>query len=522
MIKSLKVRLLIGQLLLLAFVVSAFASVVYLQMQRLTFADVDGELLVYARLVESELQAPAPPRRPGDRPGDRPDWGPMRDDGSRPMQAANPRRDERNSPRPGPPRDRPAGPVPPWDLPSDLPPDLLQRLSEPLGRRPPGFEPYFVLFNADDERLAGSPNAPDTLWRQPPPGRNRSYDFQMDGPRREIMLQGPRQTRILVGSDVSPQLDALQRLAVMLWLVGGAVLLAGGFAGWLLTGRAIAPIRQMSALARSISASNLSRRMDTQTMDLEFGQLSELFNSMLDRLQTAFQQQSRFVADASHELRTPLSVLIMNAELALSRDRTPDEYRTALATCLRASQRMKALTEDLLMLAKSDSGQIPLNKSSLDLDELVADSIEILQPLANQQDVQIQHRRQPVPILGDRNRLRQLIDNLIKNAIVYNHPGGTVTVEVTRKGERAILRVGDTGPGIAAVDLPHVFDRFYRIDTARSRDQGGSGLGLSICKSIADQHEGLLTVASEPGVGSTFEFSVACPDASDAGAPLSS
>ena len=231
-------------------------------------------------------------------------------------------------------------------------------------------------------------------------------------------------------------------------LVGLGILAVGSVAGYWLTGRAIEPIRKVSETVQAISGKNLARRIDAQSMDCEFVQLSGLLNQMLDRLESTIEQQRRFVADASHEMRTPVSVIGLHSELSLSRERTPEEYQKTLQTCLQSSNRLRSLTDDLLVLAKSDAGELTRANEELNLCELAGESIEFLKPLADHRQVSLVNAcPSSVMVYGDRRLLRQLIDNLLTNAIVHNREGGRATVYACSKTDRGIIEGFRQRPG---------------------------------------------------------------------------
>ncbi len=229
-----------------------------------------------------------------------------------------------------------------------------------------------------------------------------------------------------------------------------------------------------------------------------------LINTMLERLGRSFEQQARFTADASHELRTPLAVILSQVELALSRQRDGPAYRESLEACGRAAGRMKSLVDDLLTLARADSGKLELRVEPVDLARIAEETAALLEPLAHERTARILVMTSPAPLKGDPERLSQVLANLLSNAIQYTRPGGQVTVTVRSDNDSAIVAVEDTGAGIPESDLPLIFDRFHRVDTARSRKSGGSGLGLSICRSIVEAHGGTITVSSAVDHGSTF------------------
>jgi heavy metal sensor kinase len=272
------------------------------------------------------------------------------------------------------------------------------------------------------------------------------------------------------------------------------------------------PIATISEAARQISASDLSRRINVEETQSELGSLAATLNDTFDRLESAFKQQVRFTADASHELRTPLAVIHTQLELALSRDRSPEEYRQAMQACLRAARRMRSLVDSLLVLARADAGRLELKRERFDLAESVEECAAMLAPLASQRNVELTAATDtPAEVVADRTRVTQVITNLMNNAIAYNRDGGRVRVSVGREDGVAVLTVADTGVGIAPGDQADVFARFFRADKARSREAGGSGLGLAICKSIVDAHGGDIRFASRPGEGTTFTVRLPVP-----------
>jgi heavy metal sensor kinase len=297
-------------------------------------------------------------------------------------------------------------------------------------------------------------------------------------------------------------------MAWQLGLTGLGVFLAGCAGGWWLSSRAVRPILAMSETVSGINASNLSQRLDLAGFDTELGSLGVLINTMLERLEASFEQQVRFTADASHELRTPLSVILSQVELALSRPREAAAYHQSLEACGRAATRMKSLVEDLLTLARADSGKLELRAEPVDLARIAESSVALLQPLAQERGIRILRQLSSAPLDGDPQRLGQVITNLLGNAIQYTQPGGKVTVSTSGDNGCARVVVEDTGAGIPEIDLPLVFDRFHRVDTARSRASGGSGLGLAICRSIVEAHGGTIAVTSSLDRGSRFTVTI--------------
>jgi len=236
----------------------------------------------------------------------------------------------------------------------------------------------------------------------------------------------------------------------------------------------------------------------------ELGQLATAFNGMLTSLEEAYRTQQRFVADASHELRAPLTALQGNLELLERAPDLPDAEKAEMVACLRQEiGRMGRLVSDLLALAHADAGQKLVSKKLVELDRLLLEAFRDARGLAKGQRLSVGELDQ-LQVVGDPDRLKQLLVILMDNALKYTPTGGEVSLGLRRSGGIVELTVKDTGIGISAEDLPHIFERFYRADKARSRDLGGSGLGLSIAKWIVEQHGGSISVSSIPGSGSTF------------------
>jgi heavy metal sensor kinase len=339
----------------------------------------------------------------------------------------------------------------------------------------------------------------------PPPRAERARDR---GPYREWSRRGPGDVWVLVGEDVSRQrnqLRSLRALAVGAGAAGLALMLAGG---WFLTGRALAPINRISRAAAAVSASNLSERIDVSRMESELANLAAAINSAFDRLQRAFEQQTRFTADASHELRTPLSIVLSQADLALKQPRTADEYRQTLEAVRRAGERMRGVVEGLLTLARADGGEIRMKQDRFDLDAVVDETCRLLQPLAASKEVVVSQRLTTAPVCGDRDRLGEAVANILSNAIRYNAPGGRVDVTLDGTASEVHLQIADTGGGIPADQRDLIFDRFYRVDQARSRTVDGSGLGLAITKWIIDAHGGTITCQAREPVGTVFDVTL--------------
>ena len=274
--------------------------------------------------------------------------------------------------------------------------------------------------------------------------------------------------------------------------------------GWWIVSRPLRPVVEISYTAAKISAGDLSPRINVAGAESELGQLAAVLNSTFARLEAAFAQQQQFTSDAAHELRTPVSVMLTQAQAALNRDRSAPEYRETVEACQRAAQRMRRLIESLLALARRDAGQEPMKCLNFNLIEEISaqDCVELVRPFADERGVRILAELQPMEISGDSERLAQVITNLLTNAIQYNKSDGEVRIKLESQSGMAVLTVSDTGQGIAAEDLPRVFERFYRAD--KSRSAVGNGLGLAIAKAIVEAHGGTIEVSSGENAGTTF------------------
>lgn len=361
---------------------------------------------------------------------------------------------------------------------------------------------YFVLWNADGHELARSASAPSGVPF--PRDVDSTREARLRGPLREYIHSEPDTgERILVGRDIREILDDLRVTGSLLVGTGLTIFLLGLGGGWWITRRELRPIADISATAVRIAEGDLSRRIPVTDVG-ELSDLARVLNGTFERLQESLVRQSRFTADASHELRTPVTVLLTQTQATLNRERTPSEYRESLVVCQNVAQRMRRLIDSLLTLARLDGGESGAPRSVCRLDRIAADSSELLRPLASEKGVTLTLALQEAVCEGNGEQLAQVAANLVGNAIHYNRTGGSVAIRTRAEGAEVVLEVDDTGEGIAASDLPHVFDRFYRADKARSQSAGHSGLGLAITKTIVEAHGGTVRAASIPGQGSTF------------------
>jgi heavy metal sensor kinase len=319
---------------------------------------------------------------------------------------------------------------------------------------------------------------------------------------REIYHDTERGDCILMGRPLSAALSEARQFGALFGL-GSIVVLALGLGGeWLIVTRALRPVEKISTAAEKISSGDLSQRINVAETDSELGQLATVLNSTFSRLESAFVRQQQFTSDAAHELRTPVSVLLTHAQNGLASGCGCDEHREAFEACQRAAHRMRTLISALLALAQLDDGSAKARRSTFDLAQIVRECAELLQPLADERGVKIFAEPTPMPMFGDAEQLAQVITNLVSNAIRYNRPSGEAHVGLERRGPDVVMTVRDTGVGIAAADLPRVFERFYRAD--KSRTTGGLGLGLAITKTIVAAHGGTIEVASQEHSGTTF------------------
>lgn len=275
--------------------------------------------------------------------------------------------------------------------------------------------------------------------------------------------------------------------------------------GWFLAGRALIPIRAISRTAARINETALTQRLDLAAAELELEQLVQTFNAMLDRIEQAFQRQRQFTTDAAHELRTPLSIMQTGLDVTLSRDREASDYRATLESIAEEVQRLSQLAHSLLRLALNDAPESPAIKQPVNLTLLLDSVVEQFEGRAADKGVTLKREISPgLSVAGDEDGLIQVMFNLIDNAVKFTPKDGSVCVTADSTPTQAQIVIADTGSGIPEAELPHIFDRFYRVDRARTRQQGGFGLGLAIVKQIVEKHGGTIKVMSTVGAGTQF------------------
>lgn len=318
----------------------------------------------------------------------------------------------------------------------------------------------------------------------------------------QVQLPDGTESTIRVGQPLAPVDNALAGLGDIFWIVGIFTLLFGALAGWLLASSATRPMRRMAAVAEGVDGGELSVRMPVEGTRDEARRLAESFNGMLDRLEGAFERQRAFVADASHDLRTPLTVVRGQIEvLARNPDPDPEEVRRVAGLVSQATARMEAMVEDLLLLARSESSE-SLRLEPEELAPLLAGEVDGLD-FDDERQIRVgEVADRPVRI--DRDQISRAVSNLISNAVHHTSTGGVIEVSAIDRGQVVSVIVDDDGPGVPEADRSRIFDRFARLDQARTSTDGGSGLGLAIVKAIAEAHGGGVRCEDSPLGGARF------------------
>jgi two-component system OmpR family sensor kinase len=354
----------------------------------------------------------------------------------------------------------------------------------------------------------------DLLYRSPSLGK-QSLEFpdipygwirlaattSEDGRELRIAATQNDYVKILVAYPMEELNEALDGIFLIFRILAPIALLISIIGGWFLAHTSLKPVDAITKTAREISAQNLNQRLPTQAVDDELGRLTATFNDMIGRLQGSFSQIQQFSADASHELRTPLTIMRGEIEVALRRRRLPIPTRELLTSVHDELVRLSSIVESLMILIKAESGRLAFQFSTIALDQMLRGLAEDARVLASKKKISVQTPRiDPVTVRGDAVRLKQLLLNLIENAVKYTPQRGNVTLTLTRETTKAVIAISDTGIGIPKKDVTKVFDRFYRVKS----DGSGSGLGLSIAKWIAEAHHGTIQVTSREKKGSTF------------------
>jgi len=375
-----------------------------------------------------------------------------------------------------------------------------------------------VFLRTEEMAVASIPTAPTTMPREP-----EFHDATIPILNRQRVLHdglriGDQQYAVVLMASLEDidrertqvlreQADVAQDFrsvaTILLSCIPVALVVVAGV-GYLLARKALSPVDQLNRMAESITVRHLDRRLPVAHPNDELGRLATTINEMMARLERSFQEIQRFTADASHELRTPLTAIRTETEVALAKPLTLEEHQHLLASIMEECERLTKLTDQLLTLAREDAAGARRLRRPVDLVDVVQGVTETMKPLIEAKGLRFQlivHG--PLTVEGDETHLRQVFINLLDNAVKYTPHGGAIVVELEQKEDKALVSFKDSGIGVSPEHQRSVFDRFYRVDKARSRAEGGTGLGLSIALSIVQSHEGYITLASEPGKGTT-------------------
>jgi heavy metal sensor kinase len=401
-------------------------------------------------------------------------------------------------------------------------PGEASELEAEIGREVSAYEPEgLIVVVREPGRVSIAPQtaAARRLAERPvPAGKPRTIELDDDGPLYRVLAAPARTGGPSLELGISLAGTTATLAAFDRFIAGGAVV----FLALAVVGGSIFSVRVLRPLGESIQAAwcidpaDLSARLPLTGAGDDLDQLASAFNRLLDRLAAYHAQIIRFTADASHELRSPLAAMRAAIEVALQRPREPEEYQRTLATLGEQCERLTSLINGLLLLARADAGELDIERQPIDPAAIASEVIEMFEPLAEERGIRLTAEVPgPVSIQADPSRIRQLITNLVDNALRFTEPGGSVTVRVESFDSAGrlscvILSVSDTGIGIPAEHLPHIFERFYQVDAARS--SGGCGLGLSLCRWIVRAHGGRIEARSTPGEGTTFTVTLPGPD----------
>lgn len=332
--------------------------------------------------------------------------------------------------------------------------------------------------------------------------------FATQAGHRELILPHPTGILIVIGTPLTAVYNQLAITRNHSLLVGSAVFLMGLAGGWLIIRKTLQPIHEISQTAEEISNGDHRRRIELSDAPEELAGLAKTLNNSFSHLHNAIENQKRFSADASHELRTPIAIVMMQSQAALKRDRSTEEYKVVLNACLRAADRMRNMADSLLDLTRIDGNETALIKQVQPVNESVSSAAADAALLSDLHPVDFQESSSSLIADIDPDRIHQVVTNLINNAIQHNPDGCAIHVALKQDQKTARIEINDEGAGISQEALPHIFDRFYRADKSRSREQGGAGLGLSIVKSLVEAHNGTIEAASIPGQSTTFTITL--------------
>jgi heavy metal sensor kinase len=377
---------------------------------------------------------------------------------------------------------------------------------------------YYQIFDARTGELIAQSDALRPLGLEFTPAEVRqfrerpiAFDLNTDYGRirlsNSVLTPAASRTYLLqVGASLAPMDAALRRFLILLVMSVPAGLVVTFVIGRWLAGVALRPLIDLADVARTIDIGELRRRLPNRGARDELDVVATAFNGTLARLEHAVGEMRQFSTALAHELRTPLAALRGDAEMAMRQPGSPEDVHRRFASQLEEIDKLKRLIDQVLTLARAEAGEIRLTAEAIDLDQLTAALVDSLEPVAQAKGVALRFERagDPVVVVGDPSWLERLVLNLVDNAIKFTPTAGVITVRASRDGESARLAVRDTGIGIRPELMPHIFERFFRADPARSSGVDGVGLGLSLAQWIVDRHQGRISVDSEPGKGSTF------------------
>ena len=415
--------------------------------------------------------------------------------------------------------------------------ELRRACTGPTGRPPPGASAgdFFQIRSSAGEALCTrqvtglgktEPPSPPRLPAAIASPGSFTVPAEDGGDRYRVRAERGREgDTIVVATSLSGVDETLRRLLLIMLLVTLAVLVALAALGLWVVRLGLRPLDAIGTTAAAIAGGDLTRRIERAEPRTEVGRLGIALNAMLGQIESAFNAQRaserklrRFVADASHELRTPLAAVRAYAELFnRGAERRPADLARSMQGITRESERMSVLVGDLLLLARLDEGR-PLEREPVALDVVVSEAVETAHTVEPDRPIALE--AEPAAVLGDRDRLRQIVDNLLGNVRAHTPAGAPVTVRVARENGSALVEISDSGPGLTPEEAERVFERFYRADPSRSRARGGVGLGLSIVAAVAEAHGGSVAAVSEPGRGATFRITLPlAPDGDSQPAP---
>lgn len=388
-------------------------------------------------------------------------------------------------------------------------------LYEDIDRKARGHAPhgwYLRLLGSEGKQIWGSINAPQTISLPADlPDKNpisqggyrvvQYHDIDPEG--------APDSTfTVQVGSSLDFMAKDMARLDRWVMMAGALVLIGSPLCGYLLARTATRPLADIMQTADRLHPEELHERLPIRGTGDELDQLSRTINGLLDRIGQYLEQKQDFLANAAHELRTPLAAIRSSVEVALNIDRSDEDYAELLDELLEEARLLETLVNQLLLLAETDADRLKIHREQISFTEVVQRSVEMFAGVAEFRGLNVQRELLPnVMVEGNRHHLRQVLNNLLDNAIKFTPEGGMIRVRlyVNQPRQKAILEVSDTGQGVTPEDLPHLFERFFRGDKARLRESAtrGTGLGLSICQAVVQSHGGDIQLHSLPGAGVT-------------------